>query len=110
LKTVYLDHMTATTLSTTFGPVKTGSTAAFIAVVKTETACRIGTHSFEAGVVKVHARAETRQALETRLRREGLSRTGQGSLWVQWSRSTIVDGVPTPGTLIATVEIVEVAK
>jgi hypothetical protein len=100
--------MTATTLSTTFGPVKTGSTAAFIAVVKAERLCRIGTTSVEG--TKVLWRAETSQALETRLRRAGLGRSSESGLWFMRGRSSFAEGAIVPGELIATVEIVEVAK
>jgi hypothetical protein len=85
-----------TTLSTAFGKVRTGSHRRFIAVAK---------HGAERPVI--HARSDSRSTLETRLRREGFSVEKATGLFVIHERATIIDGVPTPGKLLAAVEIVE---
>lgn len=89
-----------TTLTTSFGPVRTGSTCAFIAVAKRHEGCRIGKAHGSAGVT-IHARAETESALTTRLRREGLHL--EGGLWVARHRSPAPG---TPGAIIAEVEVI----
>ena len=99
--------MSSTKIPTTFGPVKTSSTRPFLAVVKTERPARIGTTSHPEGI-SIHARAETRKALETRLGREGFRVEASTGLFRLFERSSIIEGVPTPGALIATVEIVSV--
>jgi hypothetical protein len=109
LCTVYDVHMTSTTLSTSFGPVKTGSTRPFIAVVKTETSALIGTAHLLPGI-HVWARAEARRTLEAKIERAGFGFDRTTGTFRKFTRATIVDGVPTPGTLIATIEIVAVAS
>jgi hypothetical protein len=85
-----------TTLHTAFGKVRTGSTRRFIAVAK---------HG--AAEPRVHARSDSRATLETRLRREGFSIETATGMFVKHEPARIVAGVPTPGRLIAAVEIVE---
>jgi hypothetical protein len=85
-----------TTLSTSFGKVRTGSTRRFIAVAKRG-----------AEKPRVHARSDSRTTLETRLRREGFSVEAATGMFVKHEPARIVAGVPTPGRLIAAVEIVE---
>jgi len=89
-----------TTLTTTFGPVRTGSTAAFIAVAKRHEGCRIGKAHAAAGIT-IHARAETEKAIVTRLRREGLHQ--EGAVWVMRHRAPAPG---TPGAIIAEIEVV----
>lgn len=86
-----------TTLHTAFGKVRTGSTRPFIAVIARP-------HQ----KTRVHARAETRVALEKRLRREGFSLEHSTGLFVMHERATVEAGILTPGARLATIEIVEV--
>jgi len=100
--------MTATTLHTSFGPVRTGSTRPFIAVIEAPAAARIGGQHVPAGV-SIFARAETRKALEARLHRHfGFDR--ETGLFGLHTPAKFIEGEVVLGERIATVEIVEVAK
>lgn len=85
-----------TTLHTTFGKVRTGSHRRFVAVVKH------GPHE-----PRIHARSDKRATLETRLRREGFSIESATGLFVKHEAARIIEGVPTPGRLLAAAEIVD---
>ena len=84
-----------TVLTTQLGKIRTGSTRPFIAVIERPGAA-----------LRVHARAETLKALETRLRREGFLLCAGTGLFIKRKPGAYAEGVWVPGELIARVEVV----
>jgi hypothetical protein len=81
-----------TTLTTTFGKVRTGSTRRFVAVVKRGP-----------DEPQIHARSDKRATLETRLRREGFLPEVATGLFVRREPGRFVGAVDT----LAVVQIVD---